>query len=176
MRPRTSSAGPNRGVAEPGRVDSPCWVAEVTAPGHITADTLEASAIPPGGDPPTAENPQFQPMGAEDGSLHRGFRGHCRRWRPLAGRSRRPLVGVDYLSVAPYDDGVPTHQILLGAGVIAVEGLNLLGIDPGQYQLICLPLKITGSDGAPVRAVLMRISLHTTREQIRLTWLAACAG
>jgi len=65
------------------------------------------------------------------------------------------LVGVDYLSVGPYDDPVPTHQILLRAGVIAVEGLNLIAIDPGIYQLVCLPLKLEGRDGAPARAILI---------------------
>ncbi|MER2599318.1 MAG: cyclase family protein [Caldilineales bacterium] len=65
------------------------------------------------------------------------------------------LVGIDYLSVAPYHDPVPTHQILLGAGVIPVEGLDLRGITPGFYQLICLPMKIIGADGAPCRAVLL---------------------
>lgn len=59
------------------------------------------------------------------------------------------LVGIDYLSVAPFDEPVPTHLILLRAGVIAVEGLNLSGIASGLYQLVCLPLKIAGSDGAP---------------------------
>ena len=65
------------------------------------------------------------------------------------------LVGVDYLSVAPFDDPVPCHQILLAAGVIPVEGLDLRKIAPGEYQLICLPIKIGGSDGAPCRAVLI---------------------
>jgi arylformamidase len=65
------------------------------------------------------------------------------------------LVGVDYLSVGPFDEPVPTHQILLRAGVVAVEGLNLSGIAPGVYQLVCLPLKIAGSDGAPARAILI---------------------
>ena len=66
------------------------------------------------------------------------------------------LVGVDYLSVAPFDAGVPTHEILLKAGAIPVEGLNLRGIAPGPYTLVCLPLKLVGSDGAPARAILMR--------------------
>ena len=65
------------------------------------------------------------------------------------------LVGVDYLSVGPFDEPMSTHLILLRAGVIAVEGLNLSGIAPGVYQLVCLPLKIAGSDGAPVRAILI---------------------
>jgi len=65
------------------------------------------------------------------------------------------LVGVDYLSVAPYGASVPTHRMLLQAGVVVVEGLNLSGIRPGMYQLVCLPLKIEGGDGAPARAILM---------------------
>jgi arylformamidase len=65
------------------------------------------------------------------------------------------LVGVDYLSVAPFHDLVPTHQILLSAGVIPVEGLDLSHVEPGPYQLICLPIKMAGSDGAPARAVLI---------------------
>jgi arylformamidase len=65
------------------------------------------------------------------------------------------LVGIDYLSVGPYADPAPTHHILLGAGVIAVEGLNLSGVAPGEYKLVCLPLKIVGNDGAPARAILI---------------------
>jgi len=66
------------------------------------------------------------------------------------------LVGVDYLSVAPYDDSIPTHTVLLKAGVVVVEGLNLSKIMRGFYQLYCLPLKIAGSDGAPARAILIQ--------------------
>jgi arylformamidase len=65
------------------------------------------------------------------------------------------LVGVDYLSVAPYKNSRPTHEILLRAGVVVVEGLNLAKIKPGRYDLACLPLKLVGSDGAPARAVLI---------------------
>jgi arylformamidase len=64
-------------------------------------------------------------------------------------------VGVEYLSVGGFfKDGVETHQILLGAKVWIIEGLNLSGVDPGPYELICLPIKLRGSDGAPARAVL----------------------
>lgn len=66
------------------------------------------------------------------------------------------LVGVDYLSVAPYGDSEPTHKILLGAGVVVVEGLNLSNVMRGFYDLYCLPLKIAGSDGAPARAILIQ--------------------
>jgi arylformamidase len=64
-------------------------------------------------------------------------------------------VGVDYLSVGAYErDGAETHRTLLRAGVWIIEGLNLKDVEPGDYELVCLPLKIVGSDGAPARAVL----------------------
>lgn len=65
------------------------------------------------------------------------------------------LVGVDYLSVSPYDDSVPTHTVLLQAGVVVVEGLNLSQVPRGFYDLYCLPLKLVGADGAPARAILI---------------------
>ena len=66
------------------------------------------------------------------------------------------LVGVDYLSVAPYRDSVPTHRTLLGAGIVVVEGLDLSAVPRGFYELYCLPLKLLGSDGAPARAILIQ--------------------
>jgi len=66
------------------------------------------------------------------------------------------LVGVDYLSVAPYTETIPTHMVLLKAGVVLVEGLNLSNVMRGFYDLYCLPLKIAGSDGAPARVILIQ--------------------
>lgn len=71
--------------------------------------------------------------------------------RGLVGRGVR-LVGVDYLSVG----GPDTHRALLGAGVVILEGLDLREVEPGRYRLLCLPLLIPGSDGAPARALLVR--------------------
>ncbi len=64
------------------------------------------------------------------------------------------LVGVDYLSVQCYREGPQVHEILLGAGVIIVEGLNLHQAPAGTYELLCLPMKLVGAEGAPARAVL----------------------
>lgn len=64
------------------------------------------------------------------------------------------LVGMDYLSVAPFSDGTPTHTILLRAGVVILEGIDLSQVEPGAYTLHCLPLLLPGCDGAPARAVL----------------------
>jgi arylformamidase len=65
------------------------------------------------------------------------------------------LVGADTLSIEPATDKYPVHRILLGAGVVIVEGLDLAGVAPASYQLVCLPLRIVGGDGAPARAVLI---------------------
>ncbi len=65
------------------------------------------------------------------------------------------LIGVDYLSVAPFTDSVPTHRILLGAGIIIIEGCDLSQVPQGEYDLYCLPLKLIGADGAPARAILV---------------------
>jgi arylformamidase len=62
------------------------------------------------------------------------------------------LVGIDYLSVGDEE----AHVALLGAGVVPLEGLDLRGVEPGEYRLVCLPLRLVGADGAPARAVLVR--------------------
>jgi arylformamidase len=61
-------------------------------------------------------------------------------------------VGIDYLSVGGYTrDGVETHRALLKADIWIIEGLDLSQVEPGTYELIRLPLRIDGSDGAPAR-------------------------
>lgn len=67
------------------------------------------------------------------------------------------LVGVDALSVEQYHAGHHrSHDTLLRAGVAVVEGLALEKVTAGEYQLVCLPLRIRGCDGAPARVVLIR--------------------
>ena len=74
----------------------------------------------------------------------------------LAARKVR-TVGVDYLSVGAYQaDGAETHRNLLDAGIWIIEGLDLSRVEAGAYELICLPLKIQGGDGAPARAMLRK--------------------
>jgi arylformamidase len=67
------------------------------------------------------------------------------------------VVGVDYLSVEQFKKaGAPAHHVLLGAGVIIIEGLNLSEVEAGQYEMYCLPLRLAGADGAPARVGLKR--------------------
>jgi arylformamidase len=66
------------------------------------------------------------------------------------------LVGVDYLSIEQFHSGHHrTHRTLLERAVVIVEGLDLSAPSPGEYEFICLPLRLEGCDGAPARAVLI---------------------
>jgi arylformamidase len=73
----------------------------------------------------------------------------------LLGEIGVALVGVDYLSVGGSGgEGGDVHRALLGAGAWVLEGLGLSAVEPGDYDLLCLPLKLVGSDGAPARVLL----------------------
>lgn len=77
--------------------------------------------------------------------------------RFLAERKIKTL-GVDYLSIGEYDGNVvEVHRTILKAGIWVIEGLDLSKIEPGDYEMICLPLKIVKSDGAPARAILRKL-------------------
>lgn len=66
-------------------------------------------------------------------------------------------VGVDYFSVGGfYKDGIETHHALLKPEVWIIEGLNFDGVKPGNYDLICLPIKLHRGDGAPARCLIRR--------------------
>ena len=67
-------------------------------------------------------------------------------------------VGIDYLSVSGKINGDKVHQLLLGNGICIIEGLNLKDIEPGTYEMVCLPLKIKGSGSAPARVIIRRMS------------------
>jgi len=84
------------------------------------------------------------------------------RW--LAERGVR-CVGVDYLSVGGFHrDGRETHEALLAAGIWIIEGLDLSAVEPGRYELICLPLRIAGAEGAPARALLRPLAGRTRKQ------------
>jgi arylformamidase len=73
------------------------------------------------------------------------------------------LIGVDYLSVQRFADDARTHQILLGADTVVLEGLNLSNVKTGFYELICLPMRLIGTEAAPVRAILRQIPEFTVK-------------
>jgi len=78
------------------------------------------------------------------------------------------LVGIDYLSVEKFGaETFDTHITLLEKEVVIIEGLNLREVPAGDYELICLPLKIVGGtgDGAPARTILREIEVTDTRKK-----------
>jgi arylformamidase len=124
----------------------PAVVADLRGAPSIEAAALEALALPAG----TTRVLLKTASGVVDrGALTAGGA----QWLVEHGVT---LVGVDTLSIEPATDEYPVHRILLGAGVVIVEGLDLTKADPGRYKLVCLPLRVTGGDGAPARAVLLR--------------------
>lgn len=121
----------------------------------ITAGTLEKAVFPSG----TVRlllktrNSRFWERGIKE--FARDFVGLSpdgAEWLVQAGVK---MVGIDYLSIAPYKQSTPTHQALLKPGIVILEGLDLSAVAPGLYDLFCLPLKLVGSDGAPARAILI---------------------
>ncbi len=133
----------------------PAWVVDAgRVTGHIDAATLATLEIPAGAERVLFRTPNSrlwdEPRFTEDfiALTPDGA-------RALVERGVR-LVGVDYLSVAPYHEPAPTHVALLGAGVAVVETLDLRAATPGPYHLTCLPVRLVGCDGAPARAVLQR--------------------
>jgi arylformamidase len=136
----------------------PARVIEIADPNAITRDELERH-VPAAGERLLCKTRNSK-----------GWQRRCRMFvkdfvavRPEAARYLVDCgirsLGVDYLSVGAYGggEGVETHRALLGAGIWVVEGLDLSAVDPGSYQLVCLPLRIEGGEGAPARAMLRRL-------------------
>lgn len=64
------------------------------------------------------------------------------------------VVGIDYLSIQRYEDPPDAHETLLGAGILIIEGLKLSHIVPGWFEMLCLPVLLTGAEAAPARVAL----------------------
>jgi arylformamidase len=136
-------------------VVGPAWVVDAREKrSAITADDLERLAIPRGETRILFRTPNSRLW--ERPGFQTGFVGLDASAAAALVARRTTLVGIDYLSVAPFGDPTPTHVALLSAGVVVLEGLDLRAVEPGPYELLCLPLRIVGSDGAPARALLRR--------------------
>jgi arylformamidase len=121
----------------------------------ISAEVLEKAAIPPGTVRLLLKTRNSQLWKRGEKKFYTGFIGISADGADWLVQHHVELIGIDYLSVAPYKQSIPTHRTLLGAGMIIVEGMNLSTVQPGAYQLYCLPLKLVGSDGAPARVILV---------------------
>jgi len=65
------------------------------------------------------------------------------------------MVGIDYLGIEHSQPGHPTHEILMNADIVIVEGLRLGHVKAGEYWCVCLPLNVVGLEAAPARAILL---------------------
>jgi arylformamidase len=121
----------------------------------VRSEDLEKAAIPPGTVRLLLKTSNSLLWAGGEKGFFAGFVGISADGADWLVQHNIKLIGIDYLSVAPYHQSIPTHRALLAAGVIIVEGLDLSAVAPGTYGLYCLPLKLTGSDGAPARTILV---------------------
>ena len=125
-------------------------------------DTITASVLIEADIPPRTRRLLFKTRNSEywakgGKEFHEDFVGLSVDAAELLVDRNVKLVGIDYLSIAPYHMGKPVHTILLDAGVVVIEGLDLSQVSQGRYTLHCLPLKLGGADGAPTRAILVGV-------------------
>ena len=133
----------------------PALVIHLPAINRVTAAALEGAGIPDGTERLLIRTRNSMYWANGDTEFHTDYVAVAEDAADWLVQRQIKLVGVDYLSVAPWKESHPTHEALLRANVVVVEGLNLSAISPGNYRLICLPIKLVGSDGAPARAVLL---------------------
>ncbi|MCH9625292.1 MAG: Kynurenine formamidase [Chlamydiales bacterium] len=133
----------------------PAIVIEVLDAPLITAEILKAANIPEGTKRLLIKTSNSERWIHESSTFEKEYVAISKEGADYLVERNIELVGVDYLSVAPFDAIAPTHEVLLKAGVVIVESLNLSKIAPGAYTLYCLPIKLAGADGAPARVVLI---------------------
>lgn len=134
----------------------PARVVEITDPEAVRAAELAGVALEQG------EAVLFRTRNSREGLVTNGE--FTESFVPVARDAAQwcvdrdvPLVGHDYITVDPYGDReAPAHHLLLGNGIVVLEGVNLRDVPPGRYTLVCLPLSMRGAEGSPCRAVLLQ--------------------
>ena len=145
---------------EPDTLIGSAYVVDLTnVTGEITAQDFQTANIPEGTRRLLCKTANSDLWSAYPTSFYRDFIGISAGGASWLVEHGIRLVGVDYLGVERFDMvelGAPTHHKLLEAEVIIVEGLNLADVPAGDYELLCLPVKIQNADGAPCRAILVK--------------------
>lgn len=122
---------------------------------EITASEIHGLAIKPGTERVLFKTRNSRYWLKENEVFEPGFVGLAEDGATALVELGVKLVGIDYLSIAPFKQSRPTHMALLSEKVIILEGLDLSAVEPGKYTLYCLPLKIANGDGAPARVILV---------------------
>ncbi|EMS49499.1 hypothetical protein TRIUR3_25139 [Triticum urartu] len=142
----------------PVTIRCPALLVDVPRDENITAKTMESLHIPKG-----VQRVLFRTLNTDRNLMWKkefdtsyvGFMKDGAQW--LVDNTDIKLVGIDYLSVAAFNDLIPSHLVLLeNRDIILVEGLKLENVIPGIYSLHCLPLRLRGAEGSPIRCILIK--------------------
>ncbi|KAJ0984373.1 hypothetical protein J5N97_002729 [Dioscorea zingiberensis] len=139
-------------------LNGPALLVDVPRDKNITAEVMESLHIPRG-----IRRVLFRTLNTdrklmwkkECDTSYVGFMKDGAQW--LVDNTDIKLVGIDYLSVAAFDDLIPSHLVFLkNRDIILVEALKLENVEPGIYSLHCLPLRLVGAEGSPIRCILIK--------------------
>ncbi|KAB1208422.1 Kynurenine formamidase [Morella rubra] len=139
-------------------LNGPALLIDVPRDTNITAEVMKALNIPRG-----VRRVLFRTLNTDRRLMFKkefdtsyvGFMKDGAKW--LVENTDIKLVGIDYLSVAAYDDLIPSHLVFLeGREIVLVEALKLDNVQPGIYSVHCLPLRLLGAEGSPIRCILIK--------------------
>ncbi|KAK4477016.1 hypothetical protein RD792_016218 [Penstemon davidsonii] len=139
-------------------LNGPALLVDVPRDKNITAEVMKSLNIPKG-----VRRVLFRTLNTDRRLMYNkafdtsfvGFMKDGAQW--LVDNTDIKLVGIDYLSVAAYDDSIPSHLVFLKSrDIILVEGLKLDDVQLGIYSVHCLPLRLLGAEGSPIRCILIK--------------------
>ncbi|KAL3722332.1 hypothetical protein ACJRO7_034671 [Eucalyptus globulus] len=139
-------------------LNGPALLVDVPKDKNLTAEVMESLHIPKG-----VRRVLFRTLNTDRRLMYKkefdtsyvGFMRDGAKW--LVENTDIKLVGIDYLSVAAYDDLIPSHLVFLESReIILVEGLKLEDVPAGVYTVHCLPLRLLGAEGSPIRCILIK--------------------
>lgn len=131
------------------------FVADLSGLEKITSKDLEKIKLPRGVKRLLLKTSNSSLYGKKNYKFKKDYVGLTAKAAEWLAKRSFKLVGIDYLSVAKFDETAEVHKILLSGGMVILESINLSNIDQGEYQLVCLPIKISGIEAGLTRAVLL---------------------
>jgi arylformamidase len=140
----------------PEAIIGPARIIEISDTEKITAEEIEKANLSKG------DRVLFKTVNSERNWIDEPFFDNYVYVSTPAGKKLAEIcvqtIGIDYLSVGGYKkNGIEVHNILLRAGIWLIEGLDLSKVSAGDYELVCLPLKIENAEGSPARAFLRKM-------------------
>jgi arylformamidase len=139
----------------PDRLIGPCYVSDLTSvKSNVTAADLENAGIPEGTTRLILKTRNSELWTTSPSAFDTSYTGIDPDGAEWLVNRKIDFIGIDYHSVEPYGAPGTTHRIILGAGLVILETVDLRNVEEGEYTLYCLPLRVDGLDGAPCRAVL----------------------